>query len=65
MKTKDKILLILCSLGLNIFGWALGFNLYDKIKPNPELFDVIEYGLLGIGWLLLIAILIIQMRKNK
>lgn len=65
MDTKDKILLLLCSLGLNIFGWALGFNLYDKIKPNPELFDIIEYGLLGTGWLLFIVVVIIQMRKRK
>ena len=37
----------------------------DKIKPNPELFDIIEYGLIGTGWLLLIVTLIIQMCKNK
>lgn len=54
MTTKNKTLLILACIALNIFGWALGFNLYDVVKPNPELFDIIEYSLLGTGYLLLV-----------
>ncbi len=65
MTTKNKTLVILACIGLNIFGWALGFNLYDVLKPNPKLFDIIEYSLLGTGWLLLIICIIAMNIKNK
>lgn len=64
MITKNKTLVILICIGLNIFGWALGFNLYDVLKPNPELFNIIEYSFLGTGWLLII-IVIIFMKDRK
>lgn len=35
----------------------------DKIKPNPELFDIIEYSLLGAGYILIGIIIILKKRK--
>ena len=61
---KINVALVLACIGLNIFGWALGFLLHNVLKPNPELFNIIEYSFLGTGWILIIICYIILNSKK-